>query len=156
MKGNTRIIEKLNDLLADELTGINQYMVHAEMCENWQYQRMHEQVEKRAFTEMKHAERLIERILFLEGSPTVSVLKTINIGKDIENQLKNDLQLEYVAIQSYNEGIKLAADLNDNGTRDLLESILNDEDGHIDIIEGQLEQIAQMGIQNFLAEQIRG
>jgi len=154
MQGNERIIEKLNDLLADELTAINQYMVHAEMCDNWRYERLHKAVEKRAIDEMKHAEKLIARILFLEGRPVVSKLKEINIGPDVETQLKNDWQAEFDAIKSYNDGIKLGREVADNGTEEILESILKDEEEHIDWLEAQLDQIKQMGVQNYLVEQI--
>jgi bacterioferritin len=154
MKGNEKIIEKLNDLLADELTAINQYMVHSEMCANWMYDRLHKADEKRAIDEMKHAEKLIARILFLEGKPTVSILKEIRIGAEVEAQHNNDWDAENGAIKSYNEGIKLAVQLGDNGTRELLEAILKDEENHIDWIEAQLDQIKQMGVQNYLVEQI--
>lgn len=154
MKGNDKIIEKMNDLLADELTAINQYMVHAEMCDNWQYEVLHKKDEKRAIDEMKHAEKLIARILFLEGRPTVSNLKKINIGAEIESQHKNDREAEFTAIKSYNDGIKLAVQLEDDGTREILESILKDEEAHIDWLEAQLDQIKQMGIQTYLAEQL--
>lgn len=154
MKGNTKIIEKLNDLLADELTAINQYIVHSEMCANWGYERLHNADEKRAIDEMKHTEKLIERILFFEGPPNVSNLMQINIGDDVENQHKNDWSSEEGAIKSYNDGIRLATEVGDNGTRELLESILKDEEEHIDWLEAQLDQIQQMGIQNYLVEQI--
>ncbi len=154
MKGNDRIIEKLNDLLADELTAINQYMVQSEMCANWGYERLHKAIEKGAIEEMKHAEKLIGRILFLEGSPTVNRLKTINIGTDIPAILKNDWDAEAGAIKSYNDGVRLATEVVDNGTRELLESILKDEENHIDWIEAQRDQIQQMGLQNYLVEQI--
>jgi bacterioferritin len=154
MKGNEKIIAKLNDLLADELTAINQYMVHAEMVEDWGYGRLHEAVEKRAITEMKHAEKLIGRILFLEGRPVVSKLNKINIGAEVPEQHKNDWHAENEAIKSYNEGIKLASELGDNGTRDLLQAILNDEEEHIDWLEAQLEQMEQLGVQNYLVEQL--
>ena len=154
MKGNDRIIARLNDLLADELTAINQYMVESEMCANWGYERLHKAIEKRAIQEMKHAERLIGRILFLEGSPTVSKLNRIDIGGDVEAQLKNDCRAEETALRAYNEGIRLATEVGDNGTRELFESILKDEEGHLDWIETQLDQIKQMGIQNYLTEQI--
>jgi bacterioferritin len=154
MKGNEKLIEKLNDLLSDELTAINQYMVHSEMCDNWGYGKLHEAVEKRAIDEMKHAEKLIARILFLEGRPTVSNLKKINIGSEVEKQHNNDWTAEEMAITAYNEGIRLAAEAGDNGTRELLASILKDEEGHIDWIDAQLDQIKQMGIQNYLVEQI--
>ena len=154
MKGNDRVIEKLNDLLADELTAINQYMVHSEMCSNWGYERLHKAAEKRAVEEMKHAEKLIGRILFLDGRPTVSVLKKINIGGEVEIQHKNDLSSENDAVKAYNDGIRLAVEAGDNGTRELLTSILKDEEAHVDFLEVQLEQIKQLGIQNYLVEQI--
>lgn len=154
MKGNKKVIAKLNDLLADELTAINQYIVHSEMCENWQYERLHKADEKRAIDEMKHAEKLIARILFLDGSPTVSKLKEIRIGADVEEQHKNDLQSEYGAVKSYNDGIRLTTELADNGTRELLEDILKEEEDHVDWLEAQLDQIKQMGSQNYLVEQI--
>jgi bacterioferritin len=154
MKGNKKIITKLNDLLADELTAINQYMVHSEMWDNWNYERLHKADEKRAIDEMKHAEKLIGRILFLEGRPTVSKLKEIHIGPDVQTQHKNDWQAEFDAVKSYNDGIKLAIEVGDGGTRELLEHILKDEEAHIDWLEAQLDQIKQMGSQNYLVEQI--
>jgi bacterioferritin len=154
MKGNEQIIERLNALLADELTAISQYMVHSEMCANWGYERLHEAVEKRAIDEMKHAEKLIARILFLEGLPIVSKLHDMHIGPAVEAQIKNDWTAEDGAIKAYNEGIRLAVGLGDNGTRALLESILADEEDHIDWLEAQLDQIQQVGIQNYLGEQI--
>jgi bacterioferritin len=154
MKGNDKIIAKLNDLLADELTAINQYMVQSEMCDNWGYEKLHKAAEKRAIEEMKHAETLIGRLLFLEGIPIVSKLNKINIGADVETQHKNDIGSETGAIQAYNEGIALAAQAADNGTREMLESILKDEENHIDWLEAQLDQIKQMGIQNYLVEQL--
>lgn len=154
MKGNERIIEKLNMLLADELTAINQYMVHSEMCANWGYEKLHKAAEKRAIDEMKHAEKLIGRVLFLEGMPGVSKLNKINIGSDIGAQHKNDWAAEEGAVKAYNEGIRLAVEVGDNGTRELLESILKDEEDHIDWLEAQLDQIKQMGIQNYLVEQV--
>ena len=153
MKGNEKIIAQLNALLADELTAINQYMVHSEMCSNWGYAKLHEAIEGRAITEMKHAEKLIERIIFLEGTPTVNALNKIDIGAQVVPQFENDRAAEEIAIQAYNEGIRLAVELGDNGTRSLLESILTDEEGHIDWLEAQLDQIDQMGIQNYLVEQ---
>jgi len=153
MKGQDAIVGTLNDLLADELTAINQYMVHSEMCADWGYDKLHEAVEKRAIVEMKHAEHLIGRILFLEGRPTVSKLNKISIGADVEAQFRNDLVAELSAVASYNAAVKQAAELVDNGTRDLLQSTLNDEEAHVDWLEAQLEQIAQMGIQNYLADQ---
>jgi bacterioferritin len=155
MKGNKKIIECLNALLADELTAINQYMVHSEMCANWGYERLHEAIEKRAITEMKHAEKLIERILFLDGTPIVSKLNKIEIGSDVKAQFENDLDAERMAVQAYNEGIQLAVESGDNGTRALLESILADEEHHVDWLEAQLAQIEQIGIENYLTEQMK-
>jgi bacterioferritin len=154
MQGNERILETLNSLLADELAAINQYMVHSEMCEDWGYERLHEAVEQRAMTEMRHAETLIARILFLDGKPIVSQLSQIKIGGDVETQHKNDLAAELGAVKAYNQGIELAVEVGDNGTRELLESILKDEEDHVDWLEAQLDQIGQMGISNYLVEQI--
>ncbi len=155
MKGTKEMIERLNARLADELTAINQYMVHSEMCDNWGYQRLHEAIEKRAIAEMKHAEKLIARILYLEGIPIVSTLKKMNIGPDVNKQFQSDRGLEFSAIKSYNEDIQFATEQGDNGTRELLAAILKDEEDHIDTIEAQLDQMKQMGIENYLAEQIR-
>ena len=132
MKGNDKVIEKLNSLLAEELTAINQYMVHSEMCANWGYEYLHEKIEKRAIEEMKHAEKLIARIVFLEGTPTVSKLNAIHIGADIQKQLQNDLAAEMVAVKGYNEAIHLADEVDDAATRTMLEEILRDEDRHVD------------------------
>jgi len=154
MKGNPKIIESLNKQLADELTAINQYMVHSEMCDNWGYERLHKAIEKRAIDEMKHAEKLIGRILYLEGIPIVSRLEALKIGKNVEEQIKSDLDAEAGAVASYNQAIKLAGELNDDGTRSLLQSILKDEEVHIDWLEAQLDQIGQMGIQIYLTQQV--
>lgn len=155
MKGDPKVIKQLNARLADELAAINQYMVHAEMCENWGYKRLHEAVQKRAIDEMKHAEKLIARILFLEGTPVVSQLSKIQIGSDVAKQYDNDLKAELAAVKDYNTDIRLAAEASDHGTRELLISILKDEEVHIDWLETQLEQIKQMGIQIYLTEQTK-
>jgi bacterioferritin len=154
MKGNDKVITALNMLLADELTAINQYMVHSEMCANWGYGELHEAIEKRAITEMKHAEMHIGRIIFLEGLPVVSELNPLHIGSDVLGQLKSDLGAEQGAVKAYNDAIKLAVEVGDNGTRVMLEGILKDEEGHLDWLETQLDQIEQMGIQNYLVEQV--
>jgi bacterioferritin len=154
MKGNEKILETLNSLLADELTAINQYMVQSEMCANWGYEKLHESLEKRAIDEMKHAEKLIGRIIFLEGKPIVSNLNKINIGGTVEAQHNNDREAEETAIKAYNDAIKLAVEVGDNGSRDLFEEILEDEEDHIDWIESQLDQIEQMGLQVYLGEQL--
>jgi bacterioferritin len=153
MKGNAQIIASLNALLADELTAVSQYMVHAAMCNNWGYSKLHGAIEHRAIDEMKHAEMHIDRILFLEGIPVVSKLKKMAIGAKVEVQFANDHEAEDGAIKAYNEAIRLAVELGDNGTRQMLENILKDEETHIDWIEAQLDQISQMGIQNYLVEQ---
>jgi len=155
MKGNDQVLAKLNELLAEELTAINQYMVHSEMVDNWGYARLHKQVEERAIEEMRHAEKLIARILFFdEGRPIVSKLNDIHIGDSVEAQLNSDLKAETEAVALYNEAIRLAREEGDNGTRDLLEEILEDEEEHVDWIEAQLDQIEQMGIQNYLVMQV--
>ena len=156
MKGDKKVIQHLNKALAVELTAINQYMVHSEMCANWGYDRLHEAIEHRAIDEMKHAEKLISRIIFLEGHPIVSDLRTIKIGDQVPKQLANDLALEMGAIKSYNAAVALAVAVSDNATREMLESILKDEDRHVDDIEERIDQIGQMGLQNFLSEQIKG
>lgn len=155
MKGNEKIIALLNDFLADELTAISQYMVHSEMCANWGYDKLHEAVEKRAIGEMKHAEKLIGRILFLEGQPLVSNLKKMEIGATVEEQLRHDLDAEAGAIKAYNDGIRLCLELGDNGSRELIEDNLEDEEEHLDWLEAQLDQIGQMGLQNYLLGQVK-
>lgn len=155
MKGNEQLIQKLDQLLVDELAAINQYVVHSEMCANWGYDRLHESIEKRAIQEMKHAEKLIARILFLEGTPTVSQLGTIHIGPDVPKQLQSDLTAETQAVHDYNAGIHLANEVGDAATRSLLEDILRDEDAHVDWLEEQLDQITQMGAAVYLSTQTR-
>ena len=151
MKGNSKVIDKLNFLLADELTAISQYMVHSEMCANWGYEKLAETIEKRAIDEMKHAEKHIGRLLFLEGKPVVSNLNPIHIESDVAAQFKSDQNAEEGAIAAYNEAIRLCAEVGDAGTRELLEDILEDEEEHIDWIEAHMDQINQMGIANYLA-----
>ncbi len=153
MKGNEAVIATLNALLADELTAINQYMVHSEMCADWGYEKLHERIEKRAIDEMKHAEKLIGRILFLEGRPIVSKLLAIHIGSDVNDILENDWRSEQDAIKAYNAAIRQAVELDDNGSRTLLESILSDEEDHIDWLESQRDQIAHIGLSVYLVEQ---
>ena len=154
MKGEQKVIDSLNSLLADELTAINQYMVHAEICENWGYDRLGKVIQKRAVEEMKHGEKLIARIVFLEGIPVVSELRKMHIGADVPKMFAGDHILESDAIKAYNSGIKVCGDANDFATREILESILNDEDRHIDEIEEVQDEIGQMGVQLFLSTQI--
>ena len=154
MKGDPKLLATLNALLADELTAISQYMVHSEMAEAWGYKKLHEAFEKRAIDEMKHAETLIGRILFLEGTPTVSKLNKMMIGADVPKQLAGDRGLEMMAVKAYNEAIVLAGDVKDFATRQILEKILQDEDRHIDQIEEMQDQIKQMSLQIFLTTQV--
>ena len=155
MKGDPKVIEFLNQLLKAELTAINQYFLHAEMCENWGYQRLAKLIKKESIEEMTHAEKLMERILYLDGTPNMTDYFKINIGATVEAQLKNDLQLEYDAVKRLNEGIKLCVAVGDNGSRDLAQKILDDEEHHIDWLEGQLHAIGEMGIANYLAQQLK-
>lgn len=153
MKGQDKVIAMLNDFLSDELTAISQYIVHSEMCANWEYGKLHDAIEKRAIDEMKHAEKLIARILFLEGTPVVTVLKKMSIGPTVDAQLTNDREAEFGAIKGYNEGIRLFLELGDNGSRELIDGNLKDEERHIDWLEAQLDQIQQMGLKNYLLSQ---
>lgn len=153
MKGQQEVIDKLNELLAEELTAINQYFLHAEMCGDWGYDKLHETLEARSIQEMKHAEKLIERILFLEGRPIVSELNKITIGESVLKQLQNDHEAEKDAIKMYNDAVALTSQLGDNGTKILAESILTEEEEHIDWIEEQLDQIEQMGYERYLNKQ---
>ena len=154
MKGDPKVIAILSEVLKAELTAINQYFLHAEMCENWGYERMSKKIRKESIEEMVHAEKCIERILYLDGTPNMSDYFKINIGATLEQQLKNDLDLEYDAVKRLNAGMKVVEDLHDNGSRDLLRNILLDEEHHIDWLEGQLHAIGEMGIQNYLAQQL--
>lgn len=154
MKGNKELLEKLNLLLADELTAVNQYMVHSEMCNNWGYAKLHKLFEKRAIDEMKHAEKLIARIIFLEGTPIVSKLGTMKIGADVPQMLANDLISEADAIKMYNDVIIFSGEVRDFATREMLENILLDEDRHLDQIEELQDQISQMTVGIFLSTQV--
>ena len=151
MKGNEKVLETLNGLLREELTAISQYMVHAEMYEDWGYTKLGEAEEHSAIEEMKHAEKLIARILFLEGRPIVSELNPIRIGKTVDEMLKNDLVLETDAVKMYNEAIKLVIAEKDNGTKELLDAILADEEEHVNFFEEQLGQIEQMTLPFYLS-----
>ncbi len=153
MKGNKKLVAVLNSLLADELTAINQYMVHSEMCDNWGYIKLHTAIRKQAMDEMHHAEWLIERIIFYDGTPTVSKLNTIKIGKTVPEMIGNDSDDELDAVHAYNDAIKLAREADDQATVDLLAMILKMEEGHADWAEAQRSQIDQMGLENYLATQ---
>lgn len=156
MKGNAKVIDVLNKMLAEELTAINQYVVHAELCENWGYGKLHEAIEHQAMDEMHHAEWLIRRIIFLEGSPTVSKLNPMKIGKNVQEMIGNDADAEKDAVIAYNEAIEIARKASDQATADLLAKILKMEENHVDWAEMQRDQIAQMGIQNYLSNQTKG
>jgi bacterioferritin len=153
MKGNAKVIQILNERLAEELTAISQYMVHSEMCASWGFEKLHEAIEKQAIDEMKHAETLIGRILFLEGTPTVSKLHKMKIGRNVEEIVAADEDAEVDAVKAYNASIAAAADAGDNSTAELLKKILLDEERHVDWGETQRELIKQMGLQNYLATQ---
>jgi bacterioferritin len=154
MKGNDEVIQVLQDVLCAELTAINQYFIHARMCENWGYKRLAEHSRKESIEEMKHAQLLIDRILYFDGAPNMQKYMKINVGQNVPEQHKLDLQVEYEAVARLNPGIELARARGDNGTRALLEQILRDEEEHIDWLEAQLHQIAEMGADNYLAQQI--
>jgi bacterioferritin len=155
MKGDPKVIEVLNEVLTAELTSINQYFVHGEMCENWGYERLHKIIRKHSIGEMKHAEELIERVLFLEGIPNVQRLWKISIGENVQEILKADYALELEALPRLNAGIELCREAGDNNSRHLLEEILEEEEDHVDWLEAQLSLIEQVGIQNYLAQQIK-
>src|SRR5579862_8100227 len=154
MKGDPKVIAILNEVLKAELTAINQYFLHAEMCENWGYQRLAKHVRKESIEEMTHAEKLMEHILYLDGSPNITDYFKINIGQNVKAQLQNDLNVEYDAVKRLNAGIETCVEAGDNGSRELLEKILTDEEEHIDWLEGQLHAISEMGIENYLAQQL--
>ena len=156
MKGNIKLIETLNALLADELTAVNQYMLHSEMCAHWGFLGLHEAIEKRAIDEMKHAEWLISRILFLKGQPNVTSYNEIKIGKTVPEMIANDTGAEDGAIAAYNEGIALASEVGDEATGDLLVKILEMEEGHVEWGEKQQAMIKQIGLENYLAAQMGG
>ena len=155
MKGKPEVLKALQDMLGEELGALNQYFLHGEMCENWGYELLSKRIKKLSITEMKHAEELIERLLFLEGAPNLSELPKLNIGKDVKQQLENDLALELGAVTDYNEAIATCRKAGDNGTADFLKGILADEEGHVDFFEEQLGLIGQLGMQNYLAQQLK-
>lgn len=154
MKGDAKVLAVLNEVLKAELTAINQYFLHAEMCENWGYERLASLTRKESIEEMQHAEKLMERILLLDGSPNMSDYFKINIGQNVKDQLHNDLNLEYTAVKRLNDGIQTCVAAKDNASRELLEQILTDEEHHIDWLEGQLHAIEEMGYQNYLSQQL--
>ena len=154
MKGKPEVLKVLQAMLEEELGAINQYFLHGEMCENWGYERLSKRIKQVSINEMVHAERLIERTLFLEGMPSLSELPKLNIGKDVKQALENDLALELGAVHDYNEGVATCRKVGDNGTADFLKKILTVEEGHVDFFEEQLGLIEQVGVQNYLAQQL--
>jgi bacterioferritin len=156
MKGNEKLLTVLNQLLADELTAISQYMVHSEMCDSWGYDKLHKAIERQARDEMHHAEWLIRRIIFLEGTPVISKLNPIKIGQSVSEMVGNDQEAELAAVRAYNQAIAMAREAGDQATGDLLLQILKMEEGHADWAEMQRAQIEQMGLQNYLANQTAG
>jgi bacterioferritin len=155
MKGQKEIIELLNEVLAAELVAINQYFLHSKMCNNWGYKALGAHSRAESIGEMKHADDIIERILFLDGLPNLQRLDKLNIGQTVLEQLRSDLALEYAAVKRLNDGIRLCRDRGDNGSEDLLMKILIAEEGHIDWLETQLRLIDELGDKNYLAEQLR-
>lgn len=153
MKGNAKVLEALNEALSEELTAINQYILHSEMCENWGFDKLAAFIKKESIDEMKHAEMLIERLLFLEGIPNMSKYQKINIGPTVPEIINNDLHLELRAVAMYNKLIEVAVAAKDNGTAELLKKLLKDEENHVDGLEEQLDLIKGMGLQNYLAVQ---
>jgi bacterioferritin len=154
MRGNDQVIAMLNQALKEELTAINQYIIHSEMCENWGYKKLSSAVKKLSIDEMKHAEALIERILFLDGAPKMTEVLPLTIGPNVKAQLENDLNLETGAVAMYNGAAQKAADAGDNISRELFTKLLRDEEGHADFLETQLSQLKEMGYENYLATQL--
>jgi bacterioferritin len=154
MQGKPEVIAALNDALKEELSAINQYFLHAEMCENWHYGKLGDFIRKQSIDEMKHAESIIERILFLDGTPKMTELMHLNIGQSVKEQLTNDLQLEINAVEMYNRFVALARDAGDNASRELFERLLKDEEEHVDWLEAQLHQIKEIGYERYLSQQI--
>jgi len=155
MKGDKQVITLLNDVLTAELTAVNQYFLHARLCHHWGYERLYERVRKESIGEMKHADELIERILYLEGMPNVQRYGKVDVGQTVPEQFQLDLQVEYDAVKRLNEGIEACRTAGDNGTRTLLERILHEEEAHVDWLETQQETIKQVGAERYLSEQLK-
>jgi bacterioferritin len=155
MQGDPAVIEVLNELLTAELTVINQYFIHAKMCENWGFERLASKVREESIDEMRDAEKLIDRILYLDGTPNLQRLNHVGVGETVPEQFELDLEQERAAVERYNRGIALAAEKGDNGTREILEGILRGEEDHLDWLESQQELIRQVGVENYLAQQFR-
>jgi bacterioferritin len=155
MKGNPKVIAELNAALKEELTAINQYFLHAEMCENWKYDKLGSFIKKQSIDEMKHAEALIERILFLDAAPALTELLHLTVGANVKEQIESDLKLEINAVAMYNKSIQIARDEGDNSSRELFERLLKDEERHVDWLEAQIHQIKEIGYERYLSQQIR-
>jgi bacterioferritin len=155
MQGNPKVIALLNEALKKELTAINQYFLHAEMCENWHYDRLGEYLKKKSIDEMKHAEALIERILFLDATPNLTELMPLTIGQNVKAQMESDLKLEIDAVAMYNRAIRVSGEEADNASRELFERLLKIEETHVDWLEAQLYQIKEIGYERFLGQQVR-
>ncbi len=155
MKGNDKVIQLLNHALSEELTAINQYFVHAEMCENWKYEKLGEYIKKQSIDEMKHAEKLIERILFLDGTPSMTQPLKLTVGQGVKEQLASDLKLEVAAVAMYNEMVKQSRELSDNVSADLFAKLLSDEEDHADWLESQLHLIEEIGYERYLSQQLK-
>jgi bacterioferritin len=153
MKGNPKVLAELNKALREELTAINQYFLHAEMCENWGYHRLSDYIKKQSIGEMKHAEVLMERVLFLDGTPSMMPLE-LNVGKTVKDMIESDLALEVGAVKAYNDAVAVAMKEGDNGSRDLLVTLLKDEEDHVDFLEAQLHQIKELGYERYLTMQM--
>jgi bacterioferritin len=155
MKGNPKVIASLNEALKEELTAINQYFLHAEMCENWHYSKLGDYIKKQSIDEMKHAEQLIERLLFLDAIPNMTEPMQLAVGKNVKDQIESDLKLEIQAVAMYNKAVQVSRDEGDNASRELFERLLKDEEEHVDWLEAQLHQIGEMGYERYLSQQIR-
>jgi bacterioferritin len=153
MKGSQKVIAELNKALREELTAINQYFLHAEMCENWGYEKLSEYIKKQSIGEMKHAEVLIERILFLDGVPSMEPMK-LTVGANVKEMIQSDLELELSAVKEYNAAVQVAVAEKDNGSRDLLVALLKDEEDHVDWLEAQMHQIKELGYERYLSMQM--
>jgi bacterioferritin len=153
MKGSPKVIEQLNNALREELTAINQYFLHAEMCENWGYEKLSEYIKRQSIGEMKHAEALMERLLFLDGSPAMKPME-LTVGKNVKEMIQSDLDLELGAVRDYNTAIQIAVAEKDNGSRDLFVQLLKDEEEHVDWLEAQLHQIKELGYERYLTMQM--
>ena len=155
MQGNPKVIAVLNEALKEELMAINQYFLHAEMCENWHFSRLGDYIKKQSIDEMKHAEELIERILFLDATPNMTEPMTINVGKNVKEQLDSDLKLEISAVKMYNRAVQVSREEGDNTSRELFDRLLRDEEAHVDWLEAQVYQINEMGYERYLSQQVK-